>query len=113
MAVTLDRAFIPSSRYRFDSGPCSYAKGYAQVDTRQDASYFGTWTSPAERKIVCYAEGDVTTQTADTDAEYVAAIRELAAWNDDHGWGPLKIDALANPPLAAAFIALGLGDLLH
>ena len=31
-----------SDRYEFDCGPCSYANGFAQVDTRQDAPYYGS-----------------------------------------------------------------------
>lgn len=111
MAIAIERSWIPADRYKFDCGQCSYANGYAQIDTRQDASYFGTWCSPSERKIVCYAEGDVTVQTADTDEEFVEAVRELARWNEERGWG-MKIDALATPRLAEAFRALGLGDLL-
>ena len=111
--MTTERSFLPSSRYRFDTGMCSYAKGFAQIDTKQDASYFGNWCSPSERRIVSYVEGDVTIQTADNDAEFVTALREMAAWNDEYGWGPMKIDALASPRLAEAFTALGLGDLLH
>lgn len=111
--MTTERSFLPSSRYRFDTGMCSYENGFAQIDTRQDASYFGNWCSPSERKIVSYCEGDVTVQTAETNEEFVAAIREMARWNDEHGWGPMKIDALANPTLTAAFRALGLDDVLH
>ena len=111
--MKIQRSFQHTGRYVFDGGRCSTANGYAQVDTRQDASYFGTWASPFERTIVCYAEGDVIVQTADTDAEFVAAVRELARWNDQHGWGPLKIDALFNTRLTEAFTAMGLGDLLH
>lgn len=37
------RTFAPGERYDFDFGECSYANGWAQIDTRQDASYYGTW----------------------------------------------------------------------
>ena len=89
-----ERMSSPVDRYWFDFGMCSYKNGYAQIDTKQDASYFGNWCSPTARKIVSYCEGDVTVQTADTDAEFVAAIREMEAWNAEHGWGPMKIDAM-------------------
>ena len=40
MKTTTD--FRPlSDRYEFDCGPCSYANGFAQVDTQQDAPYYG------------------------------------------------------------------------
>jgi hypothetical protein len=113
MSVTVERSFLPSSRYHFDTGRCSYANGYAQIDTRQDASYFGQWCSPFERTIVSYAEGDVAITKADTDEEFVQAVRAVAEWTNSHGYGPMRIDALANDRLAAAFQALGLTDLLH
>ena len=40
------RDFKPmTDRYSFDVGACSYANGFAQIDTRQDAAHFGSWTS--------------------------------------------------------------------
>ncbi len=56
------REFAQADRYVYDFGSCSYANGFAQIDTRQDASYFGTWCSPERRMIVNYCEGDVTIQ---------------------------------------------------
>ena len=44
-------------RYQFDWGECSTANGYAQVDTKQDAWYYGTWANPETFTIVSYAEG--------------------------------------------------------
>ena len=108
------RDFRPlTDRYHFDTGPCSYANGYAQVDTRQDASYFGSWVSPRRRTIVSFSEGDVTTTVCETDEELVAEIRELVRWNDGAGYGPTKIDAVSHDELRCAFEKLGLADLLH
>ena len=93
------RDFRPlSDRYRFDCGPCSYANGFAQIDTRQDASCYGAWCSPAKRTIVNFCEGDVTTTVCETD---------------EGGYGPMKIDALSHDALREAFERLGLADLLH
>ncbi len=108
------RDFRPlTDRYHFDTGPCSYGNGFAQVDSRQDASYYGTWCSPAERTIVSFSEGDVTTTVCETDEEFVAEIRELARWTDEAGHGPMKIDAVCHDELRQAFEKLGLADLLH
>ena len=108
------RDFRPlSDRYSFDCGPCSYANGFAQVDSRQDASYYGTWCSPAKRTIVNFCEGDVTTTVCESDEDFVRQIRELAAWNDEGGYGPMKIDAVSHDGLREAFETLGLADLLH
>ena len=52
-------AFDPmTDRYSFDFKLCTPKNGWAQVDTSQDASYFGTWANPFERKTVSYCEGD-------------------------------------------------------
>jgi hypothetical protein len=53
------RSFEPGDRYRYDFNLCSCARGWAQVDTAQDASWFGTWGSPTERTILNFAEGDL------------------------------------------------------
>ena len=40
--MKITRDFRPlSDRYSFDCGPCSYANGFAQIDTKQDAPCFG------------------------------------------------------------------------
>ena len=112
--MKITRDFRPlSDRYSFDCGPCSYANGFAQIDTRQDAAHFGTWGSPGARTIVSFCEGDVTTTVCETDAEFSAHLRELARWNDEAGYGPMKIDAVFHDALRQAFEKLGLADLLH
>lgn len=95
-------------RYAYDMGACSLSKGFAQVDTRQDAPCFGIWANAKTLQIVCYCEGDITIQKAASKSEFTCAIRELWAREDfigiDPGWfGELTAD----------FEALGLGDLLH
>ena len=78
--MRITRDFKPmSDRYGFDFGPCSTANGFAQIDTRQDASYYGTWCSPAARTIVNYCEGDVTTTVCDKhDLRHSFASRAVA-----------------------------------
>ena len=108
------RALRPlADRYTFDTGPCSYANGFAQIDTRQDAPYFGTWCSPTQRTIVNFSEGSLTVTICDTDADFVEQVRELARWNDEAGYGPTRIDAISHAALRQAFESLGLTDLLH
>jgi hypothetical protein len=79
--MQISHSFQPQAeRYKFDD-ECTYAKGWFQVDTYQDAAYFGIWTHPRKRRIVTYAEGDVTHETYDTDAEYSKAmLRTLIAY---------------------------------
>lgn len=114
--MTTERKFLPLGRYHFDLGPCSIGAGFAQVDTRQDASYFGQWVSPFSRELVSYCEGDVTRQRCETDAEFVQAVRELESWTNENGYGPMRIDpgcSGLSHGLRHQFERLGLGDLLH
>ena len=91
-------------RYFFDSELPS-RDGWAQVDTNQDASYYGIWTNARNRTTISYCEGDVSIERYATDEEYVQAIRRLAAWE------PFKaIDAYRTEE---DFRRLGMDDLLH
>ena len=107
------RDFVPADRYIFDRGPCSYANGFAQIDTGQDASYFGTWCSPERRTMVNYCEGDLTTIICDSDEEFVTLLRENAEWTEANGHGPFRIDPGLDPSMKEVFDCLGLSDLLH
>ena len=112
--MKITRDFRPlSDRYGFDCGPCSYANGFAQIDTKQDAPWYAQWCSVSARTIVSFCEGDVTTTVCETDAEFAAQLRELAQWNAEAGYGPMKIDAVFHDELRQAFEKLGLADLLH
>jgi hypothetical protein len=108
------RWFAPSaSRYAFDFRLCTPAHGWAQVDTSQDAPYFGTWANPHRLEIVTYCEGDVTIQSYATAAEFEAGLRALKSWNEEHGHRFLGIDPMLSPQLEDAFRRIGLSDLLH
>lgn len=111
--MKIERTFMDTDRNYFDTGPCSYARGWAQFDTAQDAPYFGTWVNPEAREILTYAEGDVTRAICIDDSAFIGAVRAMVAWAEQDGHGPAKIDALAAPDLAERFNALGLGDILH
>lgn len=82
------------------------------MDTSQDASYYGTWANPFELKLVNYCEGDVTESQWDTEAGFVAGVRELERWAREGGYWR-GIDGMCNDRLIARFRELGLGDLLH
>lgn len=107
------REFAPADRYLYDFGLCSYKNGFAQVDTSQDASYFGTWASPSRRMVVSYCEGDVTTQICETDDEFAGLLRSIDAWNVEQGHGPARIDPGLDPEMKLTFERIGLSDLLH
>lgn len=113
MTVKTIREFAPADRYVYDFGVCSYDKGFAQVDTKQDASYFGTWASPTRRMVVSYCEGDVTTDICETDEEFVAQLRSIDSWNVANGYGNARIDPGFSPAMKADFERIGLADMLH
>jgi len=97
-------------RYRYDFNICSVAKNFAQVDTREDAWYFGIWANPFTRKVVTYAEGDVTVQTAETDEQFVRALEKLEHYYQE---GFKGIDPGFSDELRAKFIDIGLEGLIH
>lgn len=108
------RDFIANGdRYAFDFDVCSIARGYAQVDTSQDAWYYGTWANPFEKKIVSYCEGDITVQQCESPQEFVEEIRAIRDWNVENGHKFLGIDPGFNPDLRKEFVALGLLEFLH
>lgn len=108
-----EKRFLSANRYRFDFGMCSSKNGFAQIDTSQDASYFGTWANPFELKIISYIEGDIIIQSAESVDEFVTEIRKIKEWNERYGWRFLGIDPGCNADIEEKFKAIGLGDFLH
>lgn len=107
------RFFESADRYRFDFNYCHYKKGFAQIDTEQDAAHFGTWANPKTLTTVNYCEGDVTIETADTPEEFCNNLRNIKKWNEENGWKFCGIDCMCVPEIEESFTALGLSDLLH
>lgn len=102
-----------TDRYQFDLKECTYANGWAQLDSRQDAPYYGNWVNPFTRELVSYCEGDVTRTTCDSDEEFIAEVRKNIEWHNEAGYGPALIDALASPEIRDRLTTLGLASLLH
>ena len=111
--MKISREFCPGNRYTYDFGLCSYEKGWAQIDTAQDASYFGTWANPARLMTFSYCEGDTILKETGSPEEFAVELREIDAWNWAQGHGPARIDPEFDPAMKAAFEAFGLADLLH
>lgn len=102
-------------RYGFDFNTCTYAKGWAQIDTEKDASYFGQWVQPWRRKVCSYIEGDVRVVQFKTTAELADYLRELDAWNQKCGYKPVKIDAglTRRQDFIDQLTAVGVADMIH
>jgi hypothetical protein len=111
--MNITREFASADRYLYDFGLCDYANGWAQVDTAQDASYFGTWANPTRLLIFNYCEGETTLKEAGSPEEFAAELRDIDAWNRTQGYGLARIDPGYDPATKAAFEALGLGDMQH
>ena len=107
------RDFQPATRYVYDFGCCSYKNGFAQIDTGQDASYFGTWISPDRLMIVCYCEGDITIQKAENEKELVDELGRMKQWNDQNGHKFYGIDPGLDKKFADKFRKIGLGNFLN
>ncbi len=75
---TIHRSFHSTDRYRFDFQLCTKAKGWRQYDTNQDAWYFGVWVQPEKRKILSYAEGDISVVRCPTEESYHAELKSMA-----------------------------------
>lgn len=100
-------------RYSFDFGCCSYDQGWAQVDSHQDASYYGVWANPAELKVFSFVEGDLCLKEAESVEEFVAELKHFEAFEIEQGRKPPRIDPGLKPGSREAFEALGLSDMLH
>ena len=98
---------VPEDRYAFDFTLMPTGR-WAQMDTSQDAPYFGTWANPLSLKVVTWCEGDLTITHCDSDSEFVEAVRQHAASDDFLG-----IDPGLTQKLRDRFVELGLADLLH
>lgn len=110
--IQTERWHEDTARYEFDFKRCRSQDGWAQIDTAQDAWYFGQWANPSKFQIFCYSEGDCCMTTASSPEEFTAEIRRMAKWSIDAGWG-FKIDGMCQDPIIKAFQSLGLNDLLH
>lgn len=111
--MTILRDFAPADRYLYDFKLCTIAKGWAQIDTSQDASYFGQWVNPTKREIFCYCEGDLILTRCENDAELAGEIATMKAWNTEQGHRFLGIDPGFNTELKEALASAGLEEYLH
>lgn len=111
--MRIERTFASVDRYLFDFNVCTSEKGWAQLDTRQDASYYGNWINPTLRQLLSYAEGDIARTYCDTDAEFVAEVKRACEWHAENDDKRPAIDGMCNDAIIARFRELGLEEWLH
>ena len=102
------------NRYYYDFGPCHFSKGWAQLDTAQDASYFGNWINPITLRAFSYCEGDLTTVECESEAEFVEHVREaMRFYRVERGETGAAIDGMCSERIIEALKRMGLGEFLH
>ena len=99
------------NRYFYDLGLCSSHGNWAQIDTGQDAPWFGQWANPFKREILGYAEGDRTLTECSTDAEFASELDRIAAFHRENDeWKGIDTWSVR---LRERFVAAGAGHLVH
>lgn len=112
MATVTRSTDYMGDRYKYDFHYCYFKNGWAQLDTRQDASYYGNWINPLTRELFSYCEGDVTHIRCDDDADFAAEVLAFVNWHKEAGYF-IGIDGMCQPQIIEAFTGLGFRDLLH
>ena len=104
--------FASADRHLYDFGLCSYANGFSQIDTDQDAWYYGTWANPFKFIIFNYVEGDCYTTICENEEEFKNAMADMAKWNTENNYG-FHIDPGGDPKNKEQWINVGLSEYLH
>ena len=114
----ITRAFAEDgSRYEIDLGVCSYFNGFCQIDTNEDASWFGLWTNPEQMVVASYIEGDIAVERGENPADYRAAlVRTLLSYghsNPDRKHAMIDLGISRRAEFRDRFTELGLASYLY
>jgi len=90
------------NRYCFDN------KGYAQLDTTEDAWYYGHWIDFKNLKIISYAEGDVSIETCENKEEFKELLKKTVDFLKFKTESFKGIDLMCNEKIINDFNKLGL-----
>ena len=75
------KTFCNSNRYIFDNDICNFKKGFAQIDTTDDASYFGNWVNFKSLELISYCEGDLTIIKCENIEEFKKQLSKVVNWH--------------------------------
>lgn len=103
--------FLPVNRYYFDN-KLHVADGWSQIDTAQDAYYFGIWANPITLEYFSYAEGDCTEIAFGNNEEFISYIKYTKQWSVEAGYG-FQIDGMCNELIINCWKSLGFERDLH
>jgi hypothetical protein len=93
-------------RYQIDFSMVGATGGYVQIDTVEDASWFGMWLDSRSRRLVIFAEGDLEVRSYDSDADLVTDLEHLDRRYVSEGRRGLRFDPWTDE-LTAAVNAMG------
>ena len=111
--MTITKQEIGSSadtRYIFDN---RLPSDYAQLDTSEDASWYGNWASAQRLAFISYAEGDCCITTCDSEEEFVSEFTRFKEFCDRVGYDFKGIDPGLDPDHKAEWERVGLGSFLY
>jgi hypothetical protein len=112
MTVTTADEFCPADRYLYDG---SLPGDFAQLDTSEDASYYGNWASAKRLILFSYCEGDCTTTQCETVEEFRAELEKFQAFCERVGYKFHGIDPgwIQTEEILQPWRDAGLAHLLH
>lgn len=99
------------SRYYYDFR----LKGFAQIDTHEDASYYGNWANVNTLEVFTFAEVDTIHIQCDTVEEFAQEVRKLVEFHNRGRDGFYGIDPgpYHTPEVLQPWENAGLRDLIH
>ena len=101
------KSFANCDRYVFDFKYCNPKKGFAQLDTSEDAHYYGNWVNFKSFEFVSYVEGDIIIKKCDDKEEFKKELLKSVTWfkNNNSYKG---IDLMLNDEIEKDFNKLNL-----
>ena len=111
--MTITKQEIGSSadtRYIFDN---RLPSDYAQLDTSEDASWYGNWASAQRLTFISYAEGDCVITKCETVEEFKEEFKSFLSFCDRIGYEFLGIDPGWLSPNKDQWHKIGLNEFLH
>ena len=110
MTIKKKTFFESIDRYTFDFNMCRSSKGYAQLETSEDASYFGNWVNFRDYKIVSYCEGDITIETCSNKEEFKKLLKKTVDFYKFNQENFKGIDLMDNKEIKEDFKKLNLDN---
>jgi len=87
-------SFFMKDRYFFDFK--LDLNRWLQMDTGQDASYYGNWVNPQLRTHITYCEGDIYVIVSKSDASFMKYMKVTRGWHLNND-GKVSLDPGLTP----------------